>query len=78
MAFDEERSLIIIGSKNKSSAVTLPCSWIRFWKLKKKQKIRILGDGVLVLFPSNYPNLDQARELTSRILMGVNNGKSEA
>jgi bifunctional DNA-binding transcriptional regulator/antitoxin component of YhaV-PrlF toxin-antitoxin module len=44
------RHIIVL---HKQPCLTLPKGWARFFNLKKKQKLLVLGDQVLVIFPPN-------------------------
>lgn len=56
MPSEETRSLIEIGSKKRSAAITLPKGWIKFWKLRVKEKVPLIYDGVLVVIPPSHPD----------------------
>ncbi|MFH7880417.1 MAG: hypothetical protein QXI09_00180 [Candidatus Aenigmatarchaeota archaeon] len=58
----ERRSVLELGSQKKSLAITLPQAWAKFWDIKKKQKLNILYDDVLIVFPPNYQKEENYRE----------------
>ena len=62
MPFEEQRSLLEIGGKDRSSAITLPAGWVRFWKLKKGQKLDIIVDRIVVIIPPTHPELDELKD----------------
>lgn len=69
MPIEEQRSLIEVGSKNRSSAITLPAAWVRFWKLKKKQRLDVIANGVLIVIPPNHPEREMVKEKIRSVLI---------
>jgi len=51
MPSKETRTVISLGSKNKSLAITLPAPWVNYHKIKQGQKISLIYNGVLVVCP---------------------------
>ncbi|HDH45388.1 MAG TPA: hypothetical protein ENG66_08440 [Thermococcus sp.] len=69
MPSKETRSLVEIGSKNRSGAITLPKPWLDFWKMKKKAKISIVYDSILVVIPPGYPDKEGIEEKVKDFLL---------
>ena len=69
MPIEEQRSLIEVGGKHRSSAITLPASWVRFWRLRKGQKLDVFADGALVIVPPNHPERDKIIEKIRSVLV---------
>jgi len=51
------------SSNTTTPIISLPSDWLRFNNLTYKDEVKILGNGILVIVPSNRPDLEQkARE----------------
>ena len=51
---------------DETAEITLPTSWKRYHKLKFGDKVKILGDGVIVILPPNTTK--EIEEETRRFL----------
>ena len=49
MPHENTRSIIEIT--DGSYAITLPKAWLRFYKVKAKDKVLVISDGKIVIFP---------------------------
>ena len=69
MASEDQRSVFEIGEGQASLAITLPKPWMKFWRLKKRDKMLLLYNGVVVIIPPSHPNEKCMVERTRRFLM---------
>jgi len=53
MPAKEIRTLLKVGNKRKSSAITLPHGWVEYWNLKKGAELLVFYDGALVVIPKD-------------------------
>ncbi|MGD0643928.1 MAG: AbrB/MazE/SpoVT family DNA-binding domain-containing protein [Candidatus Bathyarchaeia archaeon] len=46
MPHEETRKIIRVGN---SLAITIPCAWARYFKLKEKDSVRIISNGKITI-----------------------------
>ena len=70
MGIEVERTLVEFGGhRPRPIGVTLPIAWLRYWGLKKGQKVVILCNSVLVLIPPGHPKRDKIKTLLKERLI---------
>jgi len=69
MPSEETRKILRLGSRYKSSAVTLPKGWIEYGKMEPGEEVRLLYDGILVVIPPRAnPEIEQrVRDFLERV-----------
>lgn len=61
MPAETSHNLIWLG---RQPVVSLPRSWVKFWRLKKQEPLPIFYNSILVIIPPTHPHREK---LESRI-----------
>ena len=71
MPVQDTRSIIEVGGKRRSLALTLPNGWVKFWDLEKGLKVTVFYDSVLIVVPPNHPKMREIEEEIRKILIDL-------
>lgn len=72
MALELKRNLIML---DKQPVISLPRGWVEFWKLHKKQSLKIMCNSILIIIPPNHPDIRNIENRVKNLLVYENKGE---
>ena len=72
MGLETERKLFESGGRRpRAIAITLPKGWLRYWGLRKGQKVVVLCNSIIVVIPPGHPKADETKRFVKEMLLNV-------